>query len=614
MATSLKIVGVHGLGDHRGDPWHEKWEGAIRTSFPDPHVDLHFDWIDYDDIFAGVDLSAWQTAAAFSKLVGSALGEAFGAKKRGLFDQLDHTLRWYAGYVVAWVENQDFQAATRKRVLKKLEDFQPDLLLAHSLGSLVTYNALTHIDARSNSAVAGAVTKLNYVTFGSQIGNPFVVRNLTPGRVALPSINKWFHLYNPEDAVFTAEIRLPGEPKFEQVDAAFDIEGLADHDPVQYLSRPATIDRVYRQVADEKRVTDGGHTMRAFAVAPPLVRQIEPRRRALLVGINDYPDPAARLEGCVNDVFLMSAVLQECEFTPDQIRICLNERASAQGIRGRLNWLVADARPHDELVFFYSGHGAQLATYGDGDAVDHKDETLVPYDFDWTPERSLIDDQIFALYSQLPYDTRLVMIFDCCHSGGIHRSGSIKGRGLEPPDDIRHRSMRWNVIEQMWEERPLQPVTPGFADDQTALRRYCGANGDTRRLGRAMSLRGTTQTEYDDLAGQSKAPVGPYLPLIIEACQEGELASEYRHGNESYGAFTFTLAKTLRSRQKLSFAGLVKAATASLHKLGYDQTPQVLGPSQVLAAQVPWLGGVATASNSKPRARKSAKQPPSPAS
>ncbi|WP_295581352.1 caspase family protein [uncultured Lamprocystis sp.] len=612
MKTSLKIVGVHGLGDHRGEPWHETWEKAIRRSFPQPDVDLHFDWIDYDDIFDGVDLTVWQTAAAFSKLVGSALGEAFSAKKRGLFDQLDHTLRWYAGYVVAWVENPEFQAATRDRVLTKLEDAQPDLLLAHSLGSLVTYNALTHTDARANRAITAAVAQLNYVTLGSQIGNPFVVRNLTQGRIALPPIKKWLHLYNPEDAVFTSQIRMPGEPKFEQVDAAFDIEGIADHDPVQYLSRPATIDRVYRQVADEKRVADGGLTMRAFAATPPLVRQIEPRRRALLVGINDYPDPAARLDGCVNDVFLMSAVLQECRFAPDQIRICLNDRASAQGIRDRLSWLVADAHPHDELVFFYSGHGAQLATYGASDAVDHKDETLVPYDFDWTPERSVIDDQIFALYSQLPYDTRLVMIFDCCHSGGIHRSGSNKGRGLEPPDDIRHRAMRWNVAEQMWENRPLQPVTPKFSDDRVALRRYSGVNGDTRRLGRAMSLRGTTQTEYDDLAGQSKSPVGPYLPLIIEACQEGELASEYRHGNESYGAFTFSLAKTLRARQTLSFAELVKAATASLHKLGYDQTPQVLGPSQVLAAPVPWLGGVATVSSSKPRARTSAKKPPSP--
>jgi hypothetical protein len=44
-----------------------------------------------------------------------------------------------------------------------------------------------------------------------------------------------------------------------------------------------------------------------------------PRRRALLVGINEYPDPSDRLEGCVNDVFLMSSLLQESGYAaPDR--------------------------------------------------------------------------------------------------------------------------------------------------------------------------------------------------------------------------------------------------------------------------------------------------------
>ena len=30
----------------------------------------------------------------------------------------------------------------------------------------------------------------------------------------------------------------------------------------------------------------------------------KPKRRALFIGINDYPDPANQLDGCVNDTFL----------------------------------------------------------------------------------------------------------------------------------------------------------------------------------------------------------------------------------------------------------------------------------------------------------------------
>jgi hypothetical protein len=49
-------------------------------------------------------------------------------------------------------------------------------------------------------------------------------------------------------------------------------------------------------------------------------------RRALLVGINDYPNPDDRLEGCVNDVFKISATLQQIGFDPEDIRVLFNER------------------------------------------------------------------------------------------------------------------------------------------------------------------------------------------------------------------------------------------------------------------------------------------------
>ena len=62
----------------------------------------------------------------------------------------------------------------------------------------------------------------------------------------------------------------------------------------------------------------------------------------LVVGINDYPEASQRLEGCVNDVFTMSAVLQERGFEPEAIRTCLDGRATADGILSRLRWLLDD--------------------------------------------------------------------------------------------------------------------------------------------------------------------------------------------------------------------------------------------------------------------------------
>ncbi len=594
MPSRIKLLGVHGLGDHRSSPWKEEWESAVRDSFPvTEDVELDFTFMTYDDIFEDTKISAWQTASAVGKLVGSGFGSLFGARRRGLFDSLNHKLRWYAGYVVAWVESEKFQAQTRKRLYDRLRAEKPDVLLGHSLGSLVTYNALSHPDLRRSRVLRKVLGDLTYVSLGSQIGNPFVIQNLTAGRITPLEVKQWFHLYNEEDDIFTAPVRIWDADNFLQVETYFDIDGWADHSAVNYLSHPATVSQLWKPLSLQAKAAEGPAAARAAVDRPvvPKAPKRKPRRRALLFGINDYPDPAARLEGCVNDVFLMSSILQECGFEAEQVRVCLNDRATARAILERFEWLLSDPRPKDELVFYYSGHGARLPTYGDGDVVDRMDESLVPYDFDWSPETSVTDDQIFTLYSQLPYETRLVMIFDCCHSGGIHRAGSPKPRGVDPPDDIRHRGLRWNAKLSMWEPRDLQPLNKKFSSDEETNELFAGKNLSTLRLGRAMPLRTMSEKQYEKLDRKKSEPVGPYLPAIIQACQEDQYAYEYRHGVTSYGAFTYSLASLLRKRKAITFSKLVDEATTALSDLGYDQAPQILAPEAILKARVPWKAG-----------------------
>ena len=65
-----------------------------------------------------------------------------------------------------------------------------------------------------------------------------------------------------------------------------------------------------------------------------------------------------RLDGCVNDAFLMSGGgLQESGFEPEHIRTVFDDRATAANLRDRLAWLLDDTEPGDQRVLFYSGHG-----------------------------------------------------------------------------------------------------------------------------------------------------------------------------------------------------------------------------------------------------------------
>ena len=601
MSKTLRIMCVHGLGDHRQSDWEIAWPKAITAAIPGSQdLDIEFVFVTYDDIFETVKISPWEAAGAAAKLLASGASSVF-SRQKGFLGDLSEKVRWTAGYVVAWVEDDGFKARSRKRILEAVAQHQPDVIVAHSLGSLVTYNAFTHDDARA-APVAAPLARATYVTFGSQINNPFVIRNLTNGRVQGVAVRFWHHLYNKHDDVFTAPILNWNAPNFRQTDTPFDLEGVGDHDAGGYLGHSHTISNVWSPLA----VTAAGG--RSFGppiqVAPATAKAIgkgrgpakahKVKRRALLVGINDYPDPASRLEGCVNDVFTMSSVLQECGFEPEQIRTCLDGRATAEGILGRLQWLLDGAGPGDELVFYFSGHGARIPEYGDNFEPDRHLETLVPWDFDWTPERAISDEQIWQLYAQLPYDTRFMMIFDCCHSGGIHRDGGAKARGVTPPDDIRHRELKWDSKTQMWVPRGFSRINPDFAPkkDAEVARRYFGRDGATERLGRASMVRGLSSAKYQALkASDPETAKGPYLPLIIEACGEEQLSFEYRHGAVSHGAFTFSLASILRREKAISFETLITRVREQLADLKYDQTPQILGPTYILQANVPWTAG-----------------------
>ncbi len=584
MAKTVSVLCVHGIGHGDRDPnlessWTKTISDGLTAWDPNLKNSVTCDFLRYDPLFEKAPLNAVTYGSAFASLLASGVVHGIGdlfTRDRGLFE-LPEKIRWTAGMVAQWVSDERLRSDARDFMLEKMQAGNYDVICAHSLGSLICYDTFL-----MNS---GAIKGRYFVSFGSQIGNP-CIRNVFAGRLEpLGEASRWFHLFNPDDHVFTADIHMSAG-NFEEVGTEFDIPNdILNHEATWYLGHQNTIAKVWRDISGAKVAKGLTNSMGMFRTL-----SAKPKRRALLVGINDYPDPANRLEGCVNDVFLMSSVLQECGFAPEDIRVVLNERATATAVVDRLHWLLDDVETADERVLFYSGHGAQMPVYGVSDEVDHMNECLVPYDFDWTPQHAVTDKQFFNLYSQLPYDCYFAAIFDCCHSGGMTREGGRKVRGITPPDDIRHRALRWNVKLQMWEERPLNYLNPSLMKTK-AGKNYLGASGVSYRIGRAVSLRTLPKAQYDKLRRDLKHD-GPYLPIIMEACQEGQLSYEYRHGVQSYGAFTFSFAETLRANRSKNvnptFIQLMDSVSARLTQLKYDQTPNLVGAKKILQQPVPW--------------------------
>lgn len=566
----LKILCVHGVSGHApGGDWEEReWRLPLQAVLGDA---IEIEFCHLDAPFDAVRLSPLETAQALLQLAGNWLrprGPEPKAFARGLYART-------AGMVLEWVRRDALRKQCRQLLQARIEAFKPNLVIAHSLGSLVAYDCFSHVD--SQHCAAG----LHLLVCGSQLAHP-AVTGCFGGRVAVPpKLPRLTQLFNVQDRVFSEALTLR-DPRFARIDTPFSDAPL-HHTVAPYLAQLAQVlDRWGDWLPPRRAAKATGKSSKARA----------PRRRALLVGVNEFLDPATSpLKGCVNDAWLMSAVLQESGFDADEIRMVLNQRATSAAISERLDWLVDGAQAGDTCVFYFSGHGAQVPVYGgDGQHVVAVHESLVPHDFDWTRGHAFSDQQFAALYSQLPYALNFLAIFDCCHSGGLTRSGSQRVRGLTPPDDIRHRMLRWDAAREMWLPRQFESPNAEFARKFGASKSSESVQA-THRMGQALQLRGQLSVSALKRRAAEYGHLGPYMPTLLYACEDAQFAYEYEHGPISHGAFTYSLVKRLRAARRVgklpSFAQLAAAVRKELQELGYAQTPHLVAPSSVKTMAVP---------------------------
>jgi hypothetical protein len=159
----------------------------------------------------------------------------------------------------------------------------------------------------------------------------------------------------------------------------------------------------------------------------------------------------------------------------------------------------------------------------------------------------------------------------------------------------------------MWVPRDFPPLNESLSKSKDGAD-YLGRNGATQRLGRSMALRTKPDKDYNKTRAEL-GHHGPYLPILLEACQEEQLSYEYRDGVTSYGAYTFCMAKVLREQRgrsaNPSFQELSDLVTVKLGRLKYNQTPNLVGAKKQLTAKIPW----ATADAGRGRRRAPRKRP-----
>lgn len=150
------------------------------------------------------------------------------------------------------------------------------------------------------------------------------------------------------------------------------------------------------------------------------------KKIGLLFGLNYY-GTSAQLNGCINDVLMMSNNLTNI-YGYNEVRIFTDEtsvKPTKQTIITEINRIIAESAKCSEIFIHYSGHGGRRRDTS-GDEKDGYDEIIFPLDY--TRNGIVSDDELWKMLSQTKCDLKIVM--DCCHSGSmvdLHYSAAVYG-------------------------------------------------------------------------------------------------------------------------------------------------------------------------------------------
>jgi metacaspase-1 len=252
-------------------------------------------------------------------------------------------------------------------------------------------------------------------------------------------------------------------------------------------------------------------------------------KKALCVGINDYPGSGNDLRGCVNDANAWAELLKNhFNFPSANVKMLLDGQATKQNILNGLQDLIAGAESGDVLVFTNSSHGTYLA---DSNGDEFYDEAVCAVDV------NIPDDELRRVFNQVPTGVKLTVILDNCHSG--------TGSRLTPNADRKKRFM--------------EPEMRG---------------------GRKIDLSNAT-------------PKSPSIPqskmreVLLSGCKDTEVSWDVKIGTTFHGAMTYCAIQAIKEADyQITYQQLHERLGEILLEEDYDQTPQLEGKSANKSRQI----------------------------
>lgn len=162
---------------------------------------------------------------------------------------------------------------------------------------------------------------------------------------------------------------------------------------------------------------------------------------ALVIGIANYkainPLPPTVLKDA-QDVYNTLVNPSQGGYYPNNVQLLLDQEATGAALRQGLVNLAARSNPDSVVALYLSSHGGQI------ESGPHAGEYILPVDVDYTSDvavaRTAISGAEFTDALRNIPARKVLILFDCCHSGGIGQ-----------PKDVTAPTMKGGLPDRLYE-------------------------------------------------------------------------------------------------------------------------------------------------------------------
>lgn len=153
---------------------------------------------------------------------------------------------------------------------------------------------------------------------------------------------------------------------------------------------------------------------------------------ALVIGIAEYLHinkiPPTIIKDA-QDIFDLLIDSQHCGYPPKNVQLLLNGQATKKAIHQAFNDLTKHSNQDSSVFFYLSCHGGRIET--DPCVGEYLLSVDAVHDSDQTIAQTAISDTEFTYALRTILARKVVVVFDCCHAGGIGQPQDATGPMLK---------------------------------------------------------------------------------------------------------------------------------------------------------------------------------------